>query len=471
MRFTVLRRLVLACTLAFSTNSLGEAPKVINHQGFITVGESNAPMSGPGAFKFGILDSGGNYLWTNDGSKVGEAATEAPSNAVSLEVKNGLYSLGLGDSELENMTPISPEVITGSGELKLRIYFDDGTNGEQQLSPDRPLSSVPYAYHANTADVAETAQSAVTAGRAETATRADTAGRADIADRAEVTDYADEAGNAQTAVTADRADVASVATVVRGNFAGGIIGSETGNATKSLSINRLDCLDDSLTHVISTTSTMRKFANANFAVGNNVGGLEPGVTLAGELFLRVFAIGSSTDPSKVDFLFTNKEAPDYPSGFNTRRFLGSRLWLGGSTGQFARYKEVYNGRNRKVVYMTPRAPTAGQTLNANVFTKVDVKLHVPSSAREIELLAVATRPDNGEGSDVINIYVRPAPAIEAVGTAVSDATLFGTGVGTRAMGAGTVPVEQSFGAPVEFEYAVSPGASVAFYVRSYTESL
>ena len=39
----------------------------------------------------------------------------------------------------------------------LRVWFSDGVNGFQQLSPDRPFASVPYAFSAGTAQSAGSA--------------------------------------------------------------------------------------------------------------------------------------------------------------------------------------------------------------------------------------------------------------------------------------------------------------------------
>jgi microcystin-dependent protein len=41
------------------------------------------------------------------------------------------------------MTPIEPAVFNNAN-VVLRIWFDDGVNGEQQLKPDQPLVSAPY---------------------------------------------------------------------------------------------------------------------------------------------------------------------------------------------------------------------------------------------------------------------------------------------------------------------------------------
>jgi N-acetylneuraminic acid mutarotase len=48
-------------------------------------------------------------------------------------------------------------------DAKLRVWFSDGVNGFQQLSPDRPFASVPYAFSSESAKSADSANVATTA--------------------------------------------------------------------------------------------------------------------------------------------------------------------------------------------------------------------------------------------------------------------------------------------------------------------
>ena len=45
------------------------------------------------------------------------------------------------------MGAIDPAVFAQHTDAKLRVWFSDGVNGFQQLSPDRPFASVPYAFN------------------------------------------------------------------------------------------------------------------------------------------------------------------------------------------------------------------------------------------------------------------------------------------------------------------------------------
>jgi len=79
--------------------------------------------------------------WSNDGSSVDGGE---PGGAVTVSVKEGLFTVRLGDAALANMTVIPAEVFTNS-DVRLRLWFSDGAAGFTRLTPDQRLSSVGYA--------------------------------------------------------------------------------------------------------------------------------------------------------------------------------------------------------------------------------------------------------------------------------------------------------------------------------------
>jgi hypothetical protein len=83
--------------------------------------------------------------------------------AISLTVYKGLYSVLLGDTTVTGMAPLSSTVFTNS-DVRLRVWFDDGSTGLQQLAPDQRVGASGYALaaaHAQTADQAAYAQTAL----------------------------------------------------------------------------------------------------------------------------------------------------------------------------------------------------------------------------------------------------------------------------------------------------------------------
>ncbi len=124
-------------------------PSVVSYQGKVTQG--GTPYSGVGYMKFAVVDnSATTTYWSNDNSST---SGSEPDEAVSLTVSNGLFTVLLGDTSLENMTvPLSAGVFD-SADRYLRVWFSsDGTNFSL-LAPDQRIAAVPYALQAVNADL------------------------------------------------------------------------------------------------------------------------------------------------------------------------------------------------------------------------------------------------------------------------------------------------------------------------------
>lgn len=82
-----------------------------------------------------------------------------PDTAVSLAVTNGLFDVLLGNTALPNMAAL-PSTVFDNPDVRLRVWFDDGSHGFQQLTPDKRIAAVGYAV------MAENVQDgAITAGK------------------------------------------------------------------------------------------------------------------------------------------------------------------------------------------------------------------------------------------------------------------------------------------------------------------
>ena len=131
-------------------------PAVLNYAGQVAV--NGQPFDGQGLFKFALVNADGNVsYWSNDRTSVNGSE---PAAHVGIAVNGGLYSLLLGNTAMAGMGAIDPQVFAQHGDAKLRVWFSDGVNGFQQLSPDRPFASVPYAFSAENAKSADSAQMA-----------------------------------------------------------------------------------------------------------------------------------------------------------------------------------------------------------------------------------------------------------------------------------------------------------------------
>ena len=132
-------------------------PPVLNYAGQVAV--DGEVFDGNGLFKFALVNSDGTTTyWSNDGSSVNGSEPQA---SVSVPVNGGLYSLLLGNTAQQGMGAIDPAVFAQHTDAKLRVWFSDGVNGFQQLSPDRPFASVPYAFSAGTAQSATIADGSI----------------------------------------------------------------------------------------------------------------------------------------------------------------------------------------------------------------------------------------------------------------------------------------------------------------------
>ena len=115
-------------------------PQMINYQGRVIVGGTN--FNGSGSFKFALVGPGGTpSYWSNNGTSVNGSE---PGAAVALSVAQGLYSVQLGDTALPNMGAV-PTTVFNNPDVRLRVWFNDGVNGSQLLTPDQRITSVGYA--------------------------------------------------------------------------------------------------------------------------------------------------------------------------------------------------------------------------------------------------------------------------------------------------------------------------------------
>ena len=123
-----------------TTVARAQVPQLIHYQGRVVVG--GVPFNGAGQFKFALVNAGaGTTYWSNDGTG---AAGSQPVAAVALSVDKGVYSVLLGDTALPHMTTV-PATVFANGDVRLRVWFNDGSHGFELLTPDQRLAAVGYA--------------------------------------------------------------------------------------------------------------------------------------------------------------------------------------------------------------------------------------------------------------------------------------------------------------------------------------
>jgi hypothetical protein len=117
-----------------------QVPNLLNYQGRVAVGTVN--FEGSGQFRFALVNAAGTTtFWSNDGTST---AGSQPTAAVALTVTKGLYSVLLGDTSLAGMTSAIPASVWTNPDVRLRVWFNNGTNGSQLLTPDQRLAPSGY---------------------------------------------------------------------------------------------------------------------------------------------------------------------------------------------------------------------------------------------------------------------------------------------------------------------------------------
>ncbi len=140
LRFFALAPVLFALVHAPALSA--QVPPLLSYQGRVAVNGVNFNGSPNGQFKFALVDTAGTTTyWSNDGT--GTSGSE-PTTAVSLPVVQGLYSVLLGDTSLAHMTTI-PNAVFSHADVRLRVWFNDGTHGSQLVTPDQRIASAGYA--------------------------------------------------------------------------------------------------------------------------------------------------------------------------------------------------------------------------------------------------------------------------------------------------------------------------------------
>src|SRR3989338_8303699 len=133
----------VAMLVMFLPVTAGAVPNEIAYSGTVEV--QGSAFTGTGQFKFAILDSSGATVWSNDGTS---SAGGQPLQGVSASVVGGIFNVVLGSTLV--MNAISPDIFQNEGSIRLRVWFNDGSTGFEQLVPDVTITSVPYALVAET---------------------------------------------------------------------------------------------------------------------------------------------------------------------------------------------------------------------------------------------------------------------------------------------------------------------------------
>lgn len=130
----------LISTLLLPQVASAQVPNLVSYQGRVAVGTTN--FEGTGQFKFALVNAAGTTVYWGNAADT-TPADGVPDTAVSLAVSKGVYSVLLGDASLTNMAAI-PASVWANPDVRLRVWFNDGVNGNQLLTPDQRLAPNGY---------------------------------------------------------------------------------------------------------------------------------------------------------------------------------------------------------------------------------------------------------------------------------------------------------------------------------------
>lgn len=264
----------LAFILMLTGSALhAQVPQILNYQGRVAVGSPAVNFEGSGGFKFALVNGDGTQTyWSNDGTSNGGSE---PTAAVTLPVTKGLYSVLLGDTSLgANMTAI-PSTVFANPDVRLRVWFNDGTNGSQLLTPDQRIAAVGYAIMAG--DVADGAitTAKIAAGAVGTS---QLASNLSLSGTTTGTFSGSISGNATTATTA------SSAVSFTGSLGGDIIGTQGATVVSSVggisatNVAAGAILANAATSANTASTVVRRDASGNFSAGTITANLEGSAT-------------------------------------------------------------------------------------------------------------------------------------------------------------------------------------------------
>jgi protein-disulfide isomerase len=136
----MVRHLLLFTTVIVLTTrvAVGQPYVTLAYSGKLLV--KGQPFSGTAAFFFNIEDKVGSLLWAS-GEIPYVGYTNVPPRTLMVPVRDGLYDVKLGDTRL-GMSPIDLAALGRLEAPRLKLWFNDGTNGWQRAGSQVELGNL-----------------------------------------------------------------------------------------------------------------------------------------------------------------------------------------------------------------------------------------------------------------------------------------------------------------------------------------
>lgn len=297
--------------------------------------------------------------WSNDGT--GSDGGQ-PAVAVELSVTKGLYDVLLGDPSLANMTALPADALAHA-DVRLRVWFSNGTLGFQQLTPDQRLVATAYALLARSVP-----DGTITGGMI-----ADGAvGSVDLATGAVGTNQL--SANAVTAAKLAAGAVGSsqlaTGAVSAGNIAAGAVG-EAQLAASSVTAAKLATGAVGTTQLAASAVTSAKLATGAVVSNNLAASAVTTAKLAtgavGSSQIATGAVGSSQLAANLTIAGTMTASSFSGSGTGLSGVPGSLPWqtVSGASQQAVSNRGYLTTNSARVTVTLPAAPTQGDTVRVS----------------------------------------------------------------------------------------------------------
>lgn len=249
----------------------------------------------------------------------------------------------------------------------------------------------------------------------------------------------------------------------KGFLYGGVMSNNATDPTNDFDFTALTARDSTDVMTISAAALTKRI-DTGFSEGNNGGMMDTGSIGASPVLVHFFAIGDSTGVKSGDFIATKAAiatGPTMPSGFDKKRYIGSRYWDGSAWKKFI---STGNGLQRFTEYYDPII--IASAFSATSMTDVDVSSYVPDGYAQRATIRITS---NVGSQSEVSLYARVNGSTAAIGSL----TLIGTDHDDQS-GPGnphaTMTWDQILDATGIFEAAVSAGSG-DMLLRAFMESL
>ena len=251
---------------------------------------------------------------------------------------------------------------------------------------------------------------------------------------------------------------------INGSLYGGVSSNNAVDPTFRIDFTACQSKDDTNLYVMSAPG-MTKNVTSLWAPGTGQGGMDQGTIGSTPVLMSFYQIGDKFGVNPSDFIFSKSAtSPLLPTGYNIKRFIGSRRWNGVSWDQFI---TIGNEASRDIYFLSPIQLVYRGT--STVFAPVSVLSYInPTYSKIVDIMGQVQNIGSNISGGVL--YIKMTGSVDAPG----DANMFHYAVDNQngpgnpsGASVGLVPT----GASGSFQYATTASEGATIYLRGYREDL